>query len=103
MEIDVGSSILNLPREGVVSLRDAGGTRVLCLNGSLWVTQERRREDVVLGPGESLRVSGDGLTLVTALRPSELRVVKPCAAGRALLRRVLKLFPTSLSSALPSI
>src|SRR5690242_4073732 len=103
MKIDVGRSTFNLPREGVVSLRDAAGARIVCLSGALWLTQEGREEDVILQPGESIRVSNDGLALVTALRSSEVLVNEPCTAGGELLRRARALLPGSLSRLLPSM
>jgi hypothetical protein len=103
MKIDFGPSSFNLSRDGVVLIRKAAGARVVCLSGALWLTQEGREEDVILGPGESFRVSSEGLTLVTALRGSELRVVEPCTSGRVLLRHILALLPVSLSRKLSSV
>lgn len=96
MTIDFGPSSFNLPREGVVLLREASGARVLCLSGALWVTQEGGRDDVILKDGESFRITRGGLTLVTALRGSELRVIEPCKSGRELLQRVLARLPAFL-------
>jgi hypothetical protein len=103
MKIDFGPSSFNLPREGVVLLREARGARVLCLSGALWITQEGGKEDVVLQAGESLRVTRGGLTLVTALRGSELRVIEPCKSGRELLRRMLARLPMSISGTASSM
>jgi hypothetical protein len=87
----------------VVLLREAAGARVVCVTGALWLTQEGREEDVVLTQGESLRVSNGGLTVVTALRGSEVLVVQPRASGRVLLRLLRALVPESLSRMLPSM
>ncbi len=103
MEIDYGPSSFNLPRDGVVLLHEADGARVTCVSGALWVTQEGHDEDVILEAGDSLRVSRAGLTLVTALRGSELRVTKPCTSGRALLRRLLAWLPAPLARASHSL
>jgi len=102
MKIDFGPSSFNLPSEGVVLLREARGARVLCLSGALWLTQEGRVDDVILQPGESLRITRAGLTLVTALRSSELRVLEPCKSGRELLRRVFAKLPVSIFGTAPS-
>jgi hypothetical protein len=103
MEIDFGPSSFNLPRDGVVLLREAAGARVVCVTGALWLTQEGREEDVVLAPGESLRVSNGGLTVVTALRGSEVLVLQPRASRHELLRRLRSVVPQSLSRMLPSM
>jgi hypothetical protein len=41
----------------------------------LWVTQEGDLRDLFLASGESLRLTGRGLTIVTALEPSLVRLV----------------------------
>ena len=96
MKIDFGPSSFNLQRDGVVLLHEARGASVVCVSGALWLTQEGRDEDVILQPGESLRITRDGLTLVTAMRSSELRVVEPARPGRELLRRVLAKLPVPM-------
>jgi hypothetical protein len=103
MKIDFGPSSFNLARDGVVLLHEAAGARVVCLSGALWLTQEGREEDTILQAGESLRVASAGLTLVTALRGSELKVLEPCKPGAQLLRRLGALVPQSLSRMLPSV
>ena|SRR5215510_1944619 len=102
MKIDFGPSSFNLPAEGVVLLREARGARVVCLSGALWLTQEGHADDVVLQPGETLRITRGGLTLVTALRSSELRVIEPCKSGGELLRRVLAKLPVPMFRTAPT-
>jgi len=103
MKIDLGPSSFNLPRDGVVLLREAAGARVVCLTGAVWLTQEGCEEDVILHAGERLRVANDGLTLITALRGSELCVMQPRTAGSELMRRIRSLLPGSLSRMLPAM
>jgi hypothetical protein len=102
MKIDLGPSSFNLPRDGVVSLREAAGARVVCLSGAVWLTQQGSDEDVILEAGERFRIANTGLTLITALRGSELCVVQPCTTGSELMRRIRTLLPGSLSRMLPS-
>ena len=87
MRLLLGQSKLALERDQLVTLRGGKGVRVACLTGALWVTQEQDRADVILEPGQSLVVEHAGLTLITALRASTLRVCEPRVAGlwRALL------------------
>ncbi|HWQ40267.1 MAG TPA: DUF2917 domain-containing protein [Burkholderiales bacterium] len=74
MDIALIDTRLSLPREGLIALRQARGARILCLAGCLWITQEGNLKDEVLRPGESLTVQRDGLTLITALTPSSVRL-----------------------------
>jgi Protein of unknown function (DUF2917) len=92
MDIDFGPSTLSLPRDSLVAIRHALGIGVICLRGSLWITQEGRGEDIVLGAGESFRISDRSLILVMALRPSELRVIEPHASEGEPLDRLLQRF-----------
>src|SRR3954468_22079384 len=103
MKIDFGPSSFSLPRDGVVHLEDAEGASVICSSGALWLTQEGREDDVILHPGESMRVANDGLTLITALRGGELRIVEPRTEAHELLRRAAALLPESLARMLPSM
>jgi hypothetical protein len=102
MKIEFGPSSFNLPAEGVVLLHEARGARVLCLSGALWLTQEGRQDDTILQPGESLRITRGGLTLMTALRSSEVRVIEPCKSGREWLRRVLAKLPAPMFKTAPT-
>jgi hypothetical protein len=64
--------------ENETSVRVKAGTAVeiACVSGVLWVTQEGDVRDMFLAPGESLRLAGRGLTIVTALEPSLVRLIE---------------------------
>ncbi len=83
MDVALHASTLTLARDRLIALRNADGTVVRCLDGSLWITEGRGSEDVILGPGESFAISGAGLTLVTALDHARFRLCepRPAAAG----------------------
>lgn len=68
------------PRHGL-ALRDARGHTVTCLCGSIWLTMEGDRRDIVLAPGASFVVDRDGLTLLAAQRPSSLQLSARQLAG----------------------
>lgn len=54
------------------SLQRAARTAVTVKRGSVWVTQDGRREDVVLVAGQTLRIDGDEMVIVSALGPAEV-------------------------------
>ena len=54
------------------SLQRAARTAVTVKRGSVWVTQDGRREDVVLVAGQTLRIDGDQTVIVSALGPAEV-------------------------------
>lgn len=101
MKIDLSQSTFGLHRDGVIVLEDALGTQVSCLRGALWLTQEGQEDDVVLESGDSIALSSNGVTLVTALRESEVQVQEG-PAGHPRLRRLASWLPRSLSRMLPS-
>lgn len=76
MKIELSTSTLALPRDGLIALRDAEGTRVTSLKGALWITQDHQEGDVILEDGQSFTVDRPGLTLVMALTPASLRLLE---------------------------
>ena len=67
---------------------DAGTAKVVCESGSVWITQDRDRQDIVLDAGESFTPATGRGAIVYALDPAALRVYERAApapqAGRAL-------------------
>lgn len=49
-----------------------GQQTVLCLEGSIWVTQEGDIRDHVLEKGDAFLITRSGLVLVRALRPARV-------------------------------
>ena len=76
MDIELANSTLSLPRDGLVALRDAEGTRVTCVSGALWITEEDRERDVILEAGQTFTIGRPGPTLVMALSPASLRLAE---------------------------
>jgi hypothetical protein len=54
------------------SLQRAARTAVTVKRGTVWVTQDGRREDHVLRAGQTLRIDGDEMVIVSALGPAEV-------------------------------
>lgn len=73
---------LNLDRRQIHDLPDAGGQRLVCEAGSLWITLDHDPRDIVLAPGEAFTPARGQRVLVYALEPSRLTVhrVQPAAA-----------------------
>ena len=68
--------MIALENETSVRLKPGSVVEITCAAGVLWITQEGDSRDLFLAPGESLRVTGRGLTIVTALEPSLVRIVE---------------------------
>src|SRR6185295_7473295 len=92
MKLDLGKSRLSLDQDQLIAVRDGRGVRVACVSGALWITQELSTADVVIEAGESFVIDHPGLTLVMALRPSNLHVCEPRASAVAMLQSLLGWF-----------
>jgi hypothetical protein len=66
--------VVELEQGDLLPLDRAKGVRISCVEGSLWLTEERGAADVVLQPGQSYEVEATGRTLVQAMSPSRVAV-----------------------------
>ena len=67
LALESADHLLPLRRGQFVVLDDAAPTRLSCLQGDLWVTQQGRPEDLLLRAGDSLWLRAPGRTLIEAL------------------------------------
>lgn len=58
---------IDLQRGRLLSLRRGAGKTVTAHAGAVWITEEGRLDDVVLGPGESFTLGRRGLALIEAI------------------------------------
>lgn len=49
---------------------------VHCEAGHLWITEEDQPDDVWLGPGQRVRLVGDGLAVLEAKGAARLRILR---------------------------
>ena len=100
MNIRLRHAPICLPKGQAALLDDARGARVHCRGGSVWVTQEGDRRDVVLEPGDSILIERDGMAVVSALRDASVDVQAARAgAPRALLAGWRKMLAGSAGAA----
>lgn len=82
---------LNLNRRQIHDLPDAGGQRLVCEAGSLWITLDHDPRDIVLEPGQAFTPARGQRALVYALEPSRLTVhaaQAPAARARPAWRQL---------------
>jgi Protein of unknown function (DUF2917) len=77
MHIEMNSSTLTLPPTGVISVQDGAGTRIRCLSGVLWVTQEAELKDSIVRAGDVLTLHKPGRTVISALEQASLTFIGP--------------------------
>lgn len=51
----------------LLAMRHAGGTRIVCQRGMVWLTQTGQHADLYLRPGQAHTVSGTGLCLLEGM------------------------------------
>jgi hypothetical protein len=66
MKLELATGALRLSRGQTVKLRDAVGSTICAREGTVWITEENSRKDVVLEPGFCFRIDRPGLTIVQA-------------------------------------
>lgn len=71
------NAVIHLSENGLLELRDAKGTRVQCHRGTLWITQDKDGNDVIVKAGKTFEIERQGLTLVSSRDGAALSVVKP--------------------------
>lgn len=76
VNIALDASTLSLARDGLIAVRDARGTRIRCLSGHLWITEDRSELDTVIGPNQSFTIGHGGLTLIMAVSPATLQLAE---------------------------
>ena len=72
MKLELASAALRLVRGQTLKLTDSVGSTICAREGTVWITEENSRKDVVLEPGSCYRLGKPGLTLVQAFADASL-------------------------------
>ncbi|MCZ7654738.1 MAG: DUF2917 domain-containing protein [Rhodocyclaceae bacterium] len=67
----------------LLALGCIGDHELACNSGELWITVDGMQEDIILGPGERWRVTGNTPVVVSALKPSLLVTTDSRRSGHA--------------------
>ena len=79
--MDTKRLVIELEPHSVLTLSDSKGAGVQCLEGSVWITEEDDRNDVVLESGESHEIARKGRALVQAMGAARIAVVPAASAA----------------------
>jgi Protein of unknown function (DUF2917) len=82
MRICTDTSRLVLAAGQIATLNNAQGTRIECLSGWLWITQERDERDIMLDPGEEVTLDREGKAVIQSPRQSVVLVSESHAAAQ---------------------
>jgi len=72
MKLELASGALRLSRGQTLKMQDAVGSTICAREGTVWITEENSRKDVVLEPGYCFRVERPGLTIVQAFADASI-------------------------------
>lgn len=72
MRNTIRNSELQLENAHPISLGQARGQHVICLSGTLWLTEQGASEDIFLKPGESHYLGKQGLVVVEGIGVSRM-------------------------------
>ena len=72
MKLELESGALRLARGQTLKVKDGAGSTICAREGTVWITEENSRKDVVLEPGNCYRLGKPGLTIVQAFADASL-------------------------------
>ena len=72
MRLEIDSGALRLARGQTLKLLDGVGSTICAREGTVWITEENSRRDVVLEPGYCFRIAHPGLTIVQAFADAQV-------------------------------
>ena len=72
MKLELASGTVKLGRGQTIELRDSVGSTICAEQGTLWITEENSRKDVVLQDGACFRIGNPGLTIVQAFADAQV-------------------------------
>lgn len=68
---------ITLPPRGVHRIERAKGLRVTCVRGTVWITQEADRRDLILAAGQSFVLDRPGVAVAFAFNGATITVASP--------------------------
>jgi len=79
---DLHSTALQLTKGAIHRLPSGLGQRIESLSGTLWVTIDHDRRDILVKPGQGFDIDRDGTTLISALDDARFVVLEPVGGLR---------------------
>ena len=78
---DLHPASIGLRKGAIHRLNNGLGQRIESLSGSLWITIDNDRRDILVNPGEGFNIDREGAALISALDDSRFVVLEPVRAS----------------------
>jgi hypothetical protein len=82
MNVRLHRAGIELDARRFLTLEDALGTRVLCVAGELWITQDRDTDDYFVHAGECFTIDAPGRVVIQAQAPTRIALIEAAAPAR---------------------
>jgi hypothetical protein len=96
MKVILAGSRLELRKNQLLCMEGARDTRIVCVDGELWITQHEDQRDLVVPAGGCFTLDRDGIAVISALQASSVWLREPTRAkspasspGAAFWRKVI--------------
>lgn len=102
MNLELDGNGLCLKKRQLLKVHGGIGHAIVCHSGSVWLTQDGDRRDIVLEAGESFALDRSGLVLLQALEQSAISIAAPARTALApatLLRHTARITGAAHSAA----
>jgi hypothetical protein len=88
MEMNSAQSLFELASDQQTRLHDARGWTVRAVCGTVWITQDHDRRDIVLEPGDAFEIDRNGVALVTPLGEARVAIERLGTQGAKVCARL---------------
>jgi len=83
MVLNMNRVVMELEYRGIIPVEVGMGSRIDCVRGSIWVTEQKGADDVVLNAGDFHEFSRGGVAVVQALREARVALRGPAPRREA--------------------
>jgi hypothetical protein len=90
LEMNSTESLFELASDQQTRLHNARGWTVRALCGTVWITQDHDRRDIVLEPGETFEIDRDGVALVTPLGAARVAIERLGTQGAQVSAKLVR-------------
>lgn len=84
--------VIEVEKRGTARMKDVAGTRIDCVRGRIWITEQGLQDDHVLEAYESYTISRNGVTVVQALREAVIGIQSPAVQRAGIMARIERRF-----------